>query len=56
MRTLGKGLGSNVRKRLNAFGTLKPMDVVVRVRRGDLKVKVRLRTAAEPEDRTQSTA
>ena len=43
---LGKGLGSNARKLVNAFGTIKSMDVVV-VRRGDLEVKVRLRTVVE---------
>ena len=38
---LGKGLGSNARELINAIGTIKSMDVVVPVRRGDLKVEVR---------------
>jgi len=50
MWMLGKGLGSNARKLVNAFGTIKSMDVVVPVRRGDLEVKVRLRTVAKPEE------
>jgi len=50
MWMLGKGLGSNARKLANAFGTIKSMDVVVPVRRGDLEVKVRLWTVAKPED------
>ena len=49
MWMLGKGLGSNARKLINAIGTIKSMDVVVPVRRGDLEVKVRLRTVAKPE-------
>jgi hypothetical protein len=47
---LGKGLGSNARKLINAFGTIKLMDVVVPVRRGDMEVKVRLRTVAKPDE------
>ena len=50
MWMLGKGLGSNARKLINAFGTIKSMDVVVPVRRGDLEVKVRLRTVAKPDE------
>ena len=46
----GKGFGSNARKLVNAFGMIKSMDVVVPVRRGDLEVKVRLRTVAKPEE------
>jgi hypothetical protein len=47
---LGKGLGSNARKLINAFGTIKSMDVVVPVRRGELEIKVRLRTVAKPDE------
>jgi len=50
MWMLGKGLGSNARKLVNAFGTIKSMDVVVPVKRGDVEVKVRLRTVAKPEE------
>ena len=50
MWMLGKGLGSNARKLIHAFGTIKSMDVVVPVRRGDLEVKVRLRTVAKPDE------
>jgi transposase len=50
MWMLGKGLGSNARKLINAFGTIKSMDVVVPVRRGDVEVKVRLRTVAKPDE------
>ena len=50
MWMLGKGLGSNARKLINAIGTIKSMDVVVPVRRGDLKVEVRLRTVAKPDE------
>jgi hypothetical protein len=46
----GKGLGSNARKLVNAFGTIKSMNVVVPVKRGHLEVKVRLRTVAKPEE------
>jgi hypothetical protein len=50
MWMLGKGLGSNARKLVTAFGTIKSMDVVVPVRRGDIEVKVRLRTVAKPDE------
>ena len=50
MWMLGKGLGSNARKLINAFGTIKSMDVVVPVRRGDVEVKVRLRMVAKPDE------
>jgi hypothetical protein len=49
MWMLGKGLGSNARKLVNAFGTIEWMDVVVPVRRGGMEVKVRLRTVAKPD-------
>jgi hypothetical protein len=38
----GKGLGTNARKLINAFGTIKSMDVVVPVKRGNIQVSVRL--------------
>jgi hypothetical protein len=47
MWMVGKGLWSNARKLINAFGTIKSMDVVVPARRGDMEVKVRLRTVAK---------
>lgn len=50
MWMLGKGLGGNARKLINAFGTIQSMDVVVPVRRGDVEVKVRLRTEAKPDE------
>lgn len=50
MWMLGKGLGSNARKLVNALGTIKSMDVVVPVKRRDLEVKVRLRTVAKPDE------
>ena len=37
MWMLGKELGSHARKLINAFGTIKSMDVVVPVRRGDVE-------------------
>jgi transposase len=41
-----KGLGNKARKLVNAFGTIKMMDVVVPVKRGNLELPVRLRTVA----------
>ncbi len=49
MWMLGKGLGSNARELVNAFETIKSMDVVVPTRRGDMVVKMRLRTVAKPD-------
>ena len=46
----GKGLGNNARKLINAFGTIKSMDVVVPVKRGNIELSVRLRTVAKPEE------
>jgi hypothetical protein len=37
MWMLGKGLGSHARKLINAFGTIKSMDLVVPVRRRDVE-------------------
>jgi hypothetical protein len=44
----GKGLGNNARKLINAFGTIKSMDVVVPVKRGNIELPLRLRTVAKP--------
>ena len=46
----GKGLGTNARKLINAFVTIKSMNVVVRVNRGNIELRVRLRTVAKPEE------
>jgi len=35
---------------MEELGTIKSMDVVVPVRRGNLEVKVRLRTVAKPQE------
>ena len=35
---------------INAFGTIKSMDVVVPVKRGNIELPVRLRTVAKPEE------
>lgn len=43
----GKGLGSNARKLVNGFVMIKSR---MYVKRGDLAVKVRLRTVAKPEE------
>jgi hypothetical protein len=50
MWMLGKGLGSNARKLVTGFGTIQSMDVMMPVRRGDVEVKVRLRTVAKPDE------
>jgi transposase len=44
-----KGLGSNARKLVNAVATVRSMDVVVPVKRGENEVEVRLRTVGKPE-------
>jgi hypothetical protein len=46
----GKGLGNNARKLINAFETIKSMDVVVPVKRGNIELPMRLRTVAKPEE------
>jgi hypothetical protein len=46
----GKGLGNNARKLTNAFGSIKSMDVVVPVMRGNIELPVRLRRVAKPEE------
>ena len=46
----GKVLGNNARRLINAFGTIKSMDVVVPVKRGNIELPVRLRTVVKPEE------
>lgn len=46
----GKGLGTNARKLINAFETIKSTHVVVPVKRRNVQVSVRLRTVAKPEE------
>ncbi len=46
----GKWLGNNARKLINGFGTIKSMDVVVPVKRGNIKLPLRLRTVAKPQE------
>jgi hypothetical protein len=50
MSMQGKGLGNDVRKLTDAFGTIKSMDAVVPVKRGNIEVLVRLRTVAKPAE------
>ena len=45
----GKGLGSSARKVVEAIGTIRSMDVVVPVKRGESRLEVRVRTVAKPE-------
>lgn len=45
----GKGLGSRAAKLVEAVGTIRSMDVVVPVRRGERTVNLRLRTVAKPD-------
>jgi transposase len=49
MWMLGKGLGSNARKLITAIATVRSMDVVVPVKRGDRIIEVRVRTVAKPD-------
>jgi transposase len=49
MWMLGKGLGSNARKLINAIATIHSMDVVVPVKRADRVFELRVRTVAKPE-------
>ena len=44
-----KGLGSSARQLLEAVATVKSMDVVVPVKRGEQTVEIRLRTVAKPD-------
>jgi len=45
----GKGLGSRAAKLVQAFATIRSMDVVVPVRRGQETMDLRLRTVAKPD-------
>jgi hypothetical protein len=45
----GKGLGSNARKLLAAMATIRSVDVVVPVKRGQEVIDLRMRTVAKPE-------
>lgn len=49
MWMLGKGLGSNARKLIQAISTVRSMDIVVPVKRGDHLIDLRVRTVAKPE-------
>jgi transposase len=49
MWMLGKGLGNNARKLIHAIATVRSMDVVVPVKRGDRVLELRVRTVAKPE-------
>jgi len=49
MWMLSKGLGTSARKLLEAVATVRSMDVVVPVKRGEQRLKVRLRTVAKPD-------
>lgn len=45
-----KGLGTSARQLLQSVETIRSMDVVVPVKRGDVAVEVSLRTVAKPDD------
>ena len=45
----GKGLGTRAGKLVEAIGTVRSMDVVVPVKRGETTVDLRLRTVAKPD-------
>ena len=47
----GKGLGTCARKLIGEIGTIKSMDVIVPVKRGDTQADLRVRTVARPEKR-----
>jgi transposase len=47
----GKGLGTCARKLIGEIATIKSMDVIVPVKRGDAKAEVRVRTVARPDKR-----
>lgn len=47
----GKGLGTCARKLIAEIATIRSMDVIVPVKRGDTKAEVRVRTVARPEKR-----
>ena len=45
-----KGLGSSANKLIDAVATIKSMDVIVPVKRGENTIEARLRTVAKPDD------
>ena len=45
----GKGLGTCARKLVAGIGTIKSMDIVVPVRRGDTVTELTVRTVARPD-------
>ncbi len=49
MWMLGKGLGSSARVLINAVATIRSMDVIVPVRRGDQTLPLRVRTVSKPD-------
>jgi hypothetical protein len=49
MRVPGKGFGSHARKLVNPCGSIKSLELVVPIQRGDMEV-VRLRTVAKPDE------
>lgn len=50
MWMLGKGLGSNARKLIGAIATIRSMDVVVPVKRGERAIDLRVRVVAKPDE------
>jgi hypothetical protein len=46
----GKGLGTRAAKLVEAIETVRSMDVVVPVKRGERTVDLRLRTVAKPDE------
>ena len=50
MWMLGKRLGSNARKLIAAIATIRSMDVVVPVKRGERVVELRVRVVAKPDE------
>ena len=50
MWMLGKGLGSNARKLIGAIATIRSMDVVVPVKRGERTIDLRVRVVAKPDE------
>jgi len=47
----GKGLGTCARKLISEISTIKSMDVIVPIKRGETKAELRVRTVARPEKR-----
>ena len=46
----GKGLGTRAAKLVEAVATIRSMDVVVPVKRGERIIDLRLRTVAKPDE------